>query len=117
MNSRERMSLTLKKLHHLTRTRIPVLEKKFALQSSHLAISDMLVRQKLIKRFLAYRKYETQFARQKVMQEILAHQKAVRFTIAFSLCVLNFLHDLLTSDMREIYGIKMYKLYCNGLHV
>ena len=51
----------------------------------------MLVRQKLIKRFLAYRKYETQFARQKVVREILARQKAVQFAIAFSLGVLNFL--------------------------
>ena len=51
----------------------------------------MLVRQQLIKRFLAYRKYETQFACQKVMGEILACQKAVRFSIAFSLRVLNFL--------------------------
>ena len=51
----------------------------------------MLVRQKFIKRFLAYRKYETQIARQKVVREILARQKAVRFAIAFSLDVLNFL--------------------------
>ena len=51
----------------------------------------MLVRQKFIKRFLAYRKYETQIARQKVVREILAQQKAVRFAIAFSLDVLNFL--------------------------
>ena len=51
----------------------------------------MLVRQKLIKRFLAYRKYEMQFARQKVVREILARQKAMRFTIAFYLGVLNFL--------------------------
>ena len=51
----------------------------------------MLVRQKLIKRFLAYRKYETQIARQKVVQEILARQKAVWFAIAFSLGLLNFL--------------------------
>ena len=51
----------------------------------------MLVRQKIIKRFLAYCKYETQFARQKVVREILARQKAVRFAIAFSLGVLNFL--------------------------
>ena len=51
----------------------------------------MLVRQKLIKHFLAYRKYEMQFARQKVVREILARQKAMRFTIAFYLGVLNFL--------------------------
>ena len=51
----------------------------------------MLVRQKLIKRFLAYRKYETQFACHKVVREILARQKAVRFAIALSLRVLNFL--------------------------
>ena len=50
----------------------------------------MLVHQKLIKRFLAYRKYKTQFARQKVVREILARQKAMRFAIAFSLGVLNF---------------------------
>ena len=52
----------------------------------------MLVRQKLIKRFLAYRKYETQFAHQKVVRAILARQKAVRFAVAFSLGVLNFLN-------------------------
>ena len=51
----------------------------------------MLVRQKLIKRFLAYRKYEMQFAHQKVVRAILARQKAVRFAIAFPLGVLNFL--------------------------
>ena len=51
----------------------------------------MLVRQKFIKRFLAYRKYETQIARQKVVREILARQKAVGSAIAFSLGVLNFL--------------------------
>ena len=44
----------------------------------------MLVHQKLIKRFLAYRKYETQIAREKV----------VGFAIAFSLGVLNFLAQL-----------------------
>ena len=72
----------------------------------------MLVRQKLIKRFLAYRKYEMQFARQKVVREILARQKAVRFAIAFSLGVLNFLAWPLTSDIQEVYGRNMYKLYC-----
>ena len=51
----------------------------------------MLVCQKFIKRFLAYRKYETQIARQKVVREILARQKAVGFAIALSFGVLNFL--------------------------
>ena len=51
----------------------------------------MLVCQKLIKRFLAYLKYVPQFACQKIVREILASQKAVRFAIAFSLGVLNFL--------------------------
>ena len=55
-------------------------KKKFALQSSHLAICDMLVRQKLIKRFLAYCKYETQIARQKVVRE-LPKSCAIRYRI------------------------------------
>ena len=117
MNSHEKMSLTFKIVHQVMPTRFPVLEKKFAFQSSHLAICDMQVRQKLIKRFLAYRTYETQFAHQIIVREILACQKSVRLAIAFSLGVLNFLARPFDKRYARNLWDKMYKLYCNPITI